>query len=256
MRLAVFGLSLIIALTLLAPLVAPFDPLQTQPEIQFSPPGGTHILGTDSLGRDVFSRVLYGGRVTLLAALLATMTAWFPGVTLGLLAASGVHVMDTAVITLLNGLLAVPGLVVALVVLTLAGRGMLPAALAVGISQIAPFAYVTRAAALAARSALYVAAARGLGASPVYILRHHVLPNVSPSLLAYTGVMFSYALLNGAALNFLGLGVERSVPEWGVMLAEGREVFRFAPWVGFAPGVMMMLTVWLVNRLADSLEQR
>lgn len=252
-RWPIIVLGVIGVLTLIASVIAPYDPLQTQPEIQFTPPNSDHFFGTDSLGRDVLSRVLYGGRQTLLVALLATLVGWIPGVLLGLLSES--KWADMVIGVWLNALLAVPGLVIAMVVITLLGRGVLPVAVAIGFAQIAPCAVVTRAAALSVRSALYVEAARSIGATRGYILWNGVLPNIAPTLLAYAGVMFSYAVLNGAALNFLGLGVERSVPEWGVMLAEGREVFRSAPWIAFAPGVAITVTVWAVNRLVDTINR-
>lgn len=245
MRFPLTVLVIIVGLSVFAPIIAPYDPLATHPETQFTPPNQAHFLGTDSLGRDVFSRVLYGGRQTLMVALLATMIGFLLGLLLGLLS----EWVDILVLTLLNALLAVPGLIVAMVVITLLGRGLLPVAVAIGVAQIASCAAVTRSAALTVRSALYVEAAKSLGASRIHILLRYVLPNILPTLLAYAGVMFAYAVLNGAALNFLGLGVERSVPEWGVMLAEGREVFRSAFWIGVAPGFAIMATVWAVNSL-------
>ncbi|MBZ0297522.1 MAG: ABC transporter permease [Anaerolineae bacterium] len=229
------------------------DPMQTNTDIQFQPPNPEHILGTDLLGRDVLSRTLYGGRLTILIAVGATLFALLPGTMLGLLAGTSHSWIDQAIVTILNAFLAVPGLVVALIVLTLAGRGIFSLTLAVGLSQIAPCAFVVRAALLEVRNRLYVEAARGMGASPRFILGNHILPSIQPTLLAYTSVIFSFCVLNGAALNFLGLGGDPGVPEWGIMLAEGRSAFRSAPWIAFAPGLAITILVWTVNSLADHL---
>jgi peptide/nickel transport system permease protein len=125
--------------------------------------------------------------------------------------------------------------------------------IALGLSQAAPFAYTTRSAILAVRPAAYIEAATNLGAKPAHVLLQHVLPNTQATLAAYTVVIFSYSLLNGAALGFLGLTGDLGAPEWGIMLAEGRAAFRSAPWISAAPGILISATVWAVNDLADQL---
>lgn len=245
-------LGLYCALLLVSPLFAPADPLKTQPERQFEPPGVDYVLGSDSLGRDVFSRLLHGGRNTVSTAAIASFVAAAPGIMLGTLAGIFPGRTDTLLTSLLDALLAVPGLVLALVVLAVLGRGVLPIALAVGLSQIAPYASVTRAAVIAARSAQFVEASSALGARRTHIIREHIASAIRPVILAYAGVTFSYAILNGAALSFLGLGTP-AVPDWGVMLAEGRDALRIAPWISLAPGAAITLLVGLVNRAAQDL---
>lgn len=240
------------ALLLVSPLFAPADPLKTQPERQFEPPGVDYLLGSDSLGRDVFSRLLHGGRNTVSVAAIASFVAVAPGILLGILAGVFPGRTDALLKALLDALLAVPGLVLALVVLAVVGRGPLPIALAVGLSQLAPCASVTRAAVIAARSAVFIDASYALGARRSHIIREHIATEIRPVILAYTGVTFSYAILNGAALSFLGLGTP-AVPDWGVMLAEGREALRIAPWISLAPGAAITMLVWLANRAAQDL---
>lgn len=241
----------LIVFVLVAPLIAPFDPMDADPPHQLQPPTLGHILGTDLLGRDVLSRALHGGRHTLLIAGAATLIALFPGVLLGLLGVVGWA--DRLVTIGINAVLAFPGLLLALLALTLLGQGALPLALATGIPQIAPCARVTRAALLAVRGQGYVEAAHGLGASRARLIVRHMLPNIMTTVLAYGGVIFAYAILNSAALSFLGLGGEPGIPDWGVMLYEGRQAFRTAPWIAAAPGLAITLTVVVVNRAADAL---
>ncbi len=236
-----------------APLIAPADPMRTDPAHPLQAPDGGHLLGTDLLGRDVLSRALYGGQHTLLIAALATALALLPGVLLGLLAVasdSTFEWVDRAVNVVINALLAFPGLLLALLLITLLGQGALPLALATGIPQIAPCARVTRTAVLRVRALGYVEAARSLGAGRRAILRH-ILPNIAATVLAYAAVIFAYSILNSAALSFLGLGGQPGIPDWGVMLYEGRQAFRSAPWIAAAPGLGITLTVMLVNRAAD-----
>lgn len=242
----------LIAFIIVAPLIAPADPMQVDPAHQFAPPTVDHLLGTDLLGRDVLSRVLVGGQHTLLIAALATLIAVIPGVLIGF--AGAFTGADRLISVLLNAVLAFPGLMLALVVITLVGQGAIPLALATGIPQIAPCARIVRAAVMGARSSGYVESARSLGASPLRVIRVHIAPNVLLPLLAYTGVIFAYSILNSAALSFLGLGGEPGIPDWGVLLNEGRQAFRAAPWIAVAPGLAITLTVMLVNRAARQLK--
>lgn len=249
-------LLLLAALVVVAPSFAPLDPMTTRPEAALHPPGSAHWFGTDRLGRDLFSRTLHGGQRTLLIAAASTATAVLLGVLLGTLAAIERRLVARVVTALINALLAFPGLLLALVVLTLLGGGAVSLALATGIALLAPYARLTRGAIISARSASYVEAARALGASEFHILTRHVLPTIAPTLLAYGGVTFSYSLLNNAALSFLGLSGDLGVPDWGTMLYEGRLTLRVAPWVGLAPGLAITAIVWCVNDAVDRVNAR
>jgi peptide/nickel transport system permease protein len=252
MRLALFTLGVILLLVIFAPLLAPSDPLRIDEEALMVAPfqSPQHPLGTDRLGRDVLSRALYGGQHTLMIAGGATLLAVTIGLMFGLLAGAG-NWADRIISTLLNALLAIPGLILAFVVLTLLGRGEISLALATGIAQVAPYARVVRGAVIGTESATYVEAAEALGATRGRILLRHILPNISTTLLAYGAAVFSYCILNSAALSFLGFGAEPGTPDWGVMLAEGRAGFRTAPWVSFVPGVLITLVVAAVNRISN-----
>lgn len=245
-------LLMIVGVLAAAPLLAPADPLATDAARQLLPPDAVNLFGTDFLGRDVFSRFLYGGQRTLLIAVGATLVALVPGAALGVILGSSPRWIDRIGEVLLNTVLAFPGLVLALLILTLLGQGTAPLILATGLAQIAPCARVARAAALSVRTSGYVEAAHAAGAGAARIAIRHLLPNMLPTLLAYAGVMFSFSILNSAALSFLGFS-EPGVPDWGVMLAEGRQAFRVAPWIGAAPGIGIALVVWLTNQATEKL---
>jgi peptide/nickel transport system permease protein len=244
---------MILIVVIVGPLVLEADPMQTDPAAQLQAPGPVHLFGTDLLGRDVLSRTVHGGWQTLVTAALATVLVVILGLPLGSLSATGWRLVDHLTLGLINALLSLPSLLIALVVITLLGRGQGSVVIALGLSQAAPFAYTTRSAILAVRPAAYIEAATNLGARPAHVLLQHVLPNTQATLAAYTVVIFSYSLLNGAALGFLGLTGDLGAPEWGIMLAEGRAAFRSAPWISAAPGILISATVWAVNDLADQL---
>lgn len=243
-------------LVLGSPLIAPYDPLQTDTSHQLEPPTGTHLMGTDFLGRDVLSRALYGGQRTLFIALLASMIALIPGAAIGLISGLSSPWFDSGIQVIVSAVLAFPGLMLALVVLTLLGSGTLPLALATGIALIAPCARVVRSAVFEVRGQMYLEAAESLGAAPVRLAYYHILPNIQSPLFAYAVVIFSFSILNAAALSFLGLGGDPSVPDWGAMLFEGRTHFRSAPWIGLMPGLGITLSVLLLNRLARDLTRQ
>ncbi|HEX2905309.1 MAG TPA: ABC transporter permease [Phototrophicaceae bacterium] len=250
MKPTIFVLGVLGTLFLLASWLAPFDPMQTNPAQQMQPPSREHFLGTDTLGRDVFSRLWAGGQRTLGITAAATLISVIPGLILGLIAGIFHDVLDKIIGILINALLAFPTLLLALVILTLLGPGPLALALATGFSQIGSYARMLRSAVIGVRSAQYVEAAVAAGATRWNIVREHILPNIRPTMLTYASITFGYNLLNSAALSFLGLGGEPGVPDWGVMLAEGRAVLRTAPWLSLVPGVAITMTVMAVNQLA------
>jgi peptide/nickel transport system permease protein len=246
------GLALVVLASLAAPLLAPYDPLAQSGE-SLAPPDGAHPFGTDLIGRDVWSRVLHGGARTLSIAALSVALSVLPGLVLGLTAGYFGGILDTAFTALFDALLAIPALLVALAVVALAGSGAAQIALAVGVSGLASYARMVRASTRAVRVLPYVEAAHSLGAHPGGILVRHVLPNIARPLLAFAGVTLSWAIMSAAALHFLGFGGDPSAPEWGAMLAEGRQVYRAAPWAALAPGLAITVTLLLVNGLAGRL---
>ncbi len=247
MRLFLILLLLVIS----APLLATHDPMATDTTVQRQPPTAEHLLGTDALGRDVWSRLAVGGCRTFSIAAGASGIALLPGIIFGLVISAVPRRVIAATDIMLNAVLAFPSLIFALIVLTLLGQGAVSLTLAVGLAQIAPTIRVVRGAAATVRTEGYLESARSLGAAPGRLLFVHLLPNIAPTLFAYAGVVFSYSLLNSAALSFLGLGGEPGIPDWGVLLAEGRQAFRTAPWIALGAGLAITASVMIVNRMAN-----
>lgn len=247
-------LLVLAAVLLLAPLLALPDPMRTDTTVLQSP-GGAHLLGTDLLGRDTLSRLIYGGRFTVGVALAATGITMSIGTIWALLVATIGGWADHAAVSLLDSLLALPSLIVALVFLTALGQGAGPMVLAISVSQIAPVTLVLRGAARSALAAPYIEGARAIGAAWPGIILRHLLVTIRPTIVAYAGVTFSYSVLTGVTLGFLGLGVALGEPEWGAMLAQGRLHFAQAPHVVLIVGLCIVLTVLSVNTLLDALAE-
>lgn len=239
----------------LAPYLAPAGPLATDPSRALLPPGPGGWLGTDFLGRDVLARLLWGGRWTLWMGAEALALAVGLGLPLGLAAGGTGGLRDGVLMRLVDAWLAFPGLLLAMAVVAILGPGLSSVAVAVGLAAAAPYARVARATAREIRAQPYIDAARAVGATPWRVILRHILPNAAPALVAFAATQLGWVLLNGAALNFLGLGVPPGTPEWGAMLAEGRAYLRDAPWAAIAPGVALTLTVLAANVLGDRLGQ-
>jgi peptide/nickel transport system permease protein len=241
----------IFLVTIFAPVLAQHDPNRTAPSIQMESPSFEHFLGTDFLGRDVFSRLLYGGQRTLLITLLAAILAIVIGGGIGLAAGMAGEWFDAILSILINALLAIPNLLLAFVILTLLGAGGGPLIIAAGFTQIAPVARVIRVATRTVLGQPYVEAGYAIGLKRCHILIYYILPNIRNVLLSYGAITLSYCLFNNAALAYLGLGGEIGAADWGVMLAEGRNTLYDAPWVAIAPGFAITLTIWSINSLVD-----
>jgi peptide/nickel transport system permease protein len=248
-------LALLLAAVTLAPLLAPFDPDAVDPAAALQAPSAAHWLGTDNFGRDVLSRVLYGGRISLLMGLVAVSIGAVAGVTLGLLAGFFGGFVDGVLSWFSEVLLAFPGILLALVVVTVLGLGLFNAMLAVGIGFIPSFLRVTRGSVLSARAAEYVAAAHTVGVPTPRLLLRHILPNIGRPLLVLATIGAGGAILEGAALSFLGLGVQPPTAEWGAMLAAGQPYLRSAPWIALFPGLAIFLTVLAINLIGDGLDR-
>lgn len=247
--------SLFLLLLWMGPVFAPRDPSMIYEGRSLQPPDGSFLLGTDYLGRDVFSRLLYGGQRTITAAVLAALIAAVPGVIIG----SGLSYMplwaEGITKMMMTVLLAFPPLITALMMLTLFGNSPAALIVAVGLSNLPYFAHNFSLMVKSARVSPHIEASTALGGSAFHQLRWHILPDTSPLMLSLMSIVFSYSLLNSAALSFLGLGGAPGMPDWGIMLAEGRNGFRLAPWSSIAPGLALTILVLLINDLVDSINQ-
>lgn len=239
----------------LAPFLAPAGPLAADTTRGLLPPGPGGPLGTDLLGREVLARLLWGGRWTLGMGLLALAVAVGLGLPTGMVAGTCGGWSEAVLMRLVDALLAFPSLLLAMAVVALLGPGMGSVAVAVGLAAAPAYARVARSAALEVRAQPYVDAARALGGSEWRVLVRHVLPNAAPPLVAFAATQLGWVLLNGAALNFLGLGAPPGTPEWGAMLVEGRGYLRDAPWVSAFPGLALTLTVLAANLVGDGLQE-
>lgn len=255
-RVSLAGLAAVLALGVLAvvaPWVAPYDPLAMNLPNQLQPPSANHWLGTDLLGRDILSRLLYGGRATLVTALVAVGISATLGVALGLVAGFYGGLVDSCLMRLVDMLLAFPRILLALTVVALLGVGLGNVMVAVGIAGISGYARIVRGVVLSAREQTYVEAARLVGCRNRRILLRHILPNVMAPIIVLATLDIAHALLSASSLSFLGLGPQPPTPEWGLMLNEGRAYLRVAPWVTTVPGVTIMLAVLGVNVFGDGL---
>ena len=236
-------------------LLVPTDPMAADTARVLLAPGPGGPLGTDLLGRDMLARLLWGGRQTLGMAAVALTVAVGLGLPTGLAAGTLGGWIEAVLMRLVEAQLAFPGLLMAMAVVALLGPGVGSVAVAVGLAAAPAYARVARSAALAVLSQPYVEAARAVGCTEWRILVRHVLPNAAATLVAFAATQLGWVLLNGAALNFLGLGVRLGTPEWGAMLAEGRGYLRDGPWVSAYPGMALTLTVLAANVVGDGLQQ-
>jgi peptide/nickel transport system permease protein len=253
---AVTGLVLIVlvvAAAIFAPLVAPFDPVKYNPIDRLQDPSVKHFLGTDLYGRDTFSRVVFGARVSLAVSALAVSLALFFGGGLGALSGFRLGWFDTLVMRLTDVLLAFPAILLAIALLAFLGGGFWNLTLAIAIVYSAPFARVARAAVLRVREDAFVEASRALGASNPRVLWGHIMPNAFAPLLVEVTLRLAYAILSEASLSYLGLGTPPPAPAWGQMIADGRRTLELAPWASIGPGLAIMLTVLGFNLLGDGL---
>jgi len=247
------GLMLLVTVALGAPLLAPHDPLAMRLEDQLQPPNGIHWLGTDLFGRDVFTRVLYGGRVSLRVGIVSVGIALLPGLIIGSLAGFYRRMLDALLMRFIDTMLAFPGLLLALSIIAVLGPGLTHAMIAIGLAGVPRYARLVRASVLAVREMSFVEAAIATGCKNGHIILRHILPNILGPVVALTALDVGMAILNASGLSFLGLGAQPPEPEWGLMLSEGRGYLLQAPWMMLAPGLMIFVTVLTINLFGDGL---
>jgi peptide/nickel transport system permease protein len=253
---AVFGLGvllLIVVTSVFAPLLAPYDPVAQGVGPPLQGPSLEHWAGTDSFGRDLLSRIIYGARIALIVGVVSVALAMLIGVTLGLAAGYYGGWLDVVVMRIMDALFAFPIIILAIAMMAIMGFGVLNVIIAVAVGFIAPFARVTRADVLAVKEEPYVEAARLAGVSRPAIIVRHVLPNVLAPIIVQAALRVSGAIITEAGLSFLGLGPPPPNPVWGSMIAEGRNFIVMAPHVSTFPGIALMLAIVGLNLLGDGL---
>lgn len=254
--LTMIGALLIVAfviMTLAAPVLATHDPMKLSIAERLQPPSLQHFLGTDIYGRDIYSRVLYGSRISVRVAVIASLLALVSGGLLGLVAGMAGGRLENMLMRVTDVLLAFPGLLLAIGISAAMGTGERSIILALWFVYLPRFARLCRAAVLQVKSLDFVDAARSLGARPKRVAFRHVGPNIVSPLIIQASVYFSEMILAEAALSFLGLGAPPPTPSWGNILSEGRDFMRLAPWISVFPGLFILFSVLGINLLGDGL---
>lgn len=253
---ALIGLSILVTLALLgifAPVVAPHKPNIMVARDALHPPSRDYWFGTDQFGRDNFSRILYGARLSFQVGFIAVGIAFVWGVSLGLISGYYGRWVDAVIGMLIDIMLAFPGILLALAIVSILGPSLLNLMIAVGISAVPAYTRLVRGGVLSAKQLPYIEAARVIGARDHTIMLRHIFPNVLAPAVVLATLGIGGAILTGAALSFLGLGAKPPTPEWGAMLSAGRNYLQIAWWITFFPGLAIMITVLSINLLGDGL---
>lgn len=261
---AIFGsivILILIVLVLLAPF-SPYDPEASDLTIRYEPPSLNHIMGTDALGRDLFTRILYGGRVSLTVGLLVVVISLVIGVPIGALAGYYGGAVDGVLMRITDAFLSLPSFLVLILLSAilweieiplLEGNSVLTISLVIGVFSWTTFARLVRAAFLSIRETEFVSASRALGGSDVRIMTRHILPNSIGPIIVEATLEFGYAIIEESGLSFLGFGIQPPTPSWGNLLSNAQEYFVKYPWLAIFPGLMIFLSIISINYIGDGL---
>ena len=253
---AMFGiiiLTILIITAIFAPLLAPYDPLEANILSRLQMPSAEHWLGTDNLGRDILSRIIYGSRISLQVGFISVSIALIFGGLAGILAGYYGGKIDTIIMRLIDVMLAFPSILLAIAIMAILGPKLSNAMIAISIVNLPRFARIVRSSVLTVKNEEYVLAAEAVGANDIRIIFVHILPNCMAPIIVQSTISIASAILEAAGLSFLGLGAQPPTPEWGAMLSEGRSALQLAPWVVAFPGLAIMVTVVGFNLLGDGL---
>jgi peptide/nickel transport system permease protein len=245
-------LFVLVCIALLAPWISPYEPTALNPAMRLKPVSAEHLLGTDAYGRDVFSRVLYGARVSLIVGLGAALLSVALGLAIGM-AAGYFRWVDAIVMRIMDGLMAIPGILLAIALVSLSGASLFTVLVAITIPEIPRVVRLVRSVILSVRTEPYVEAAVSLGTPTLTLMLRHLMPNTLAPLLVQGTYVFASAILTEAILSFLGAGVPPQISSWGNIMAEGRAFFQLLPGLVLYPGLLVSLTVLSVNVLGDAL---
>lgn len=252
-RIGIGLLAIVVVAGVLAPVLAPYDPVRQFIGSELQSPSLKHPLGTDEFGRDLLSRIIYGARISLIVGIVAVGLGSAIGISTGLIAAYIGGWIETVMFRIWDALMAFPGVLLAIAVSAILGPGLLNIAIAVAIISMPSYARLARGGMLAERQKDYVTAAQTVGQSNARIIFLHVLPNTIPPILTQVALGMAGAVFLEAGLSFLGLGAQPPDPSWGSMIADSRNYLRIAPWYGIAPGIAISMFLLGLNMLADGL---
>jgi peptide/nickel transport system permease protein len=247
--------AIVVACALAAPLLAPYDPNEQDYLALTDAPSAAHLLGTDDLGRDILSRIIYGSRVSLEVGIIAVGIAVLVGVTLGLVSGYLGGKVDDVIMRIVDAVQAFPSLILALAITAALGPSIVNAMIAIGFVATPGIARLTRGQTLSVREREFVTAAKVCGASPVSIMLQHIWPNVTAPIVVQATLLMGTAIVTEASLSFLGVGVPPPTPSWGAMLRTGSQYLEVAPWISVAPGAAIFLTVLAFNFVGDGLRR-
>jgi peptide/nickel transport system permease protein len=246
-------IALLMVLALIGPTISPYNPLTPEPLNRLKGPSWNHPFGTDSLGRDILSRIIYGSRISILIGLIAVSISLIPGTILGLLSGFYEKYVDEPVMRSMDIMLAFPTILLAIFITAILGPSLLNTMIAVGIVYIPHYARVVRSSVLSLKEQLFVEAVKSIGGGNLRIIAFHIFPNTIPPIIVYATLGMGTAVLQAAALGFLGLGAQPPTPEWGAMLSEGRQYIQNAPHVAAFPGLAIFTLVLSFNLFGDGL---
>lgn len=255
-KLAMFGLAIIVLLVItaiFADLIAPYDFSTNDLENQFASPSNEHFFGTDEFGRDIFSRIVYGSRISLQVGFISVGIALIAGVGLGAIAGFYGGKVDTILMRLIDIIQSLPDILLAIAIMAVLGPGLSNLMIAVGIAAIPGYAKIVRSSVLSIKDSEYVEAARANGSSDFRIIMKHIIPNCLAPIIVQATLGVAYAIINAAGLSFIGLGLEPPTPEWGAMLSGGRAYIRDFPHMTMFPGLAIVITIFALNVLGDGL---
>ena len=252
-RWGLFGVLLIILMALTASLIAPYDPVQVDTRMRFSPPGAQFLMGTDFMGRDIFSRILYGARVSIFVGLISVSIGAFFGFIFGVISGFLGGRTDNIIMRCMDVLFAFPSVLLALLIVSVLGSSLQNTMIAIGVVFIPIFTRTMRASVISVKDMDYVQNARTVGVRPFWIIARHIIPNTLAPFLVQTTLALSSAILTESTLSFLGLGIQPPNPSWGSMLAASRIHMELAPWTAIFPAVFIIFTILSFNILGDSL---
>ena len=255
-RAALVGLIVVaffIALSILAPIVSPYDPLATNWAMVRKPPSMLHLFGTDEIGHDILTRIIWGSRASLMAGIVSVSLALAIGVPIGLLTGYVGGIVDATVMRLIDAMLAIPFLILAIALAAFLGPNLTNAMIAIGVSQMPVFVRLTRGQVLSVKHEEYVEAAYAVGNSARRIVLRHILPNIIPPLLVQATLATAAAIIAEASLSFLGLGQQPPDPSWGSMLNSAKNFMSQAPWMAIWPGLAISSLVMSLNLFGDGL---